>query len=120
MKWQIKPILMMIAVTLLTSTGQILWKYSSLQQVATGQVFNLLLLFGFVSYGLGSALLIIALKYGDLSMLYPFVALSFVWVSIMSIILFNEHVSILNWLGITAIIIGVSLIGYGSRRVQHG
>src|SRR3989339_322802 len=79
---------------------------------------NIPLWIGFICYGLGSLLMILALKYGDLSLVYPFIALSFVWVNILSIIFFSEHVKILNWLGITAIIIGVSLIGYGSSRLK--
>jgi undecaprenyl phosphate-alpha-L-ara4N flippase subunit ArnE len=71
---------------------------------------------GVISYAIGAILLIIALKYGDLSLIYPFVALSFIWVALLSIVIFHERISLINWLGIFIIIIGVSLIGYGSKK----
>ena len=74
------------------------------------------MILGFVCYGLGAILLIIALKYGDLSLIYPFIALSFVWVNIASIFLFGEFISTINWIGIAAIMLGVSLIGYGGSK----
>ena len=77
---------------------------------------NIPLIGGFISYAIGAVFLIIAFKYGDLSLVYPFVALSFIWVNIASIFLFNEAVIIMNWMGVIGILIGVSLIGYGSRK----
>ncbi|MGV8150725.1 MAG: EamA family transporter [Candidatus Woesearchaeota archaeon] len=112
-----KAILLVITCTLFTSIGQILMKMGAAK---TGSFFDVItnvpLILGFLSYGIGAVLLIISLKYGELSLVYPFIALSFIWVSILSIYLFNEHVSVWNWLGLTAILIGVSLIGYGSSK----
>ena len=112
-----KAILLVILCTFLTSTGQILWKLGANNMSSAATIFhNWPLLLGYLVYGLGAGLLIGSLKYGDLSMLYPFVSLSFVWVNIASIFIFGEFVSILNWVGITSILIGVSLIGYGSSK----
>jgi multidrug transporter EmrE-like cation transporter len=110
-------IILVIICTIFTSVGQILMKLGTAK---TGSILEIItnvpLILGFVSYGIGAVLLIISLKYGELSLVYPFIALSFIWVSIASIYLFNEHVSIFNWLGLTAILIGVSMIGYGSGK----
>src|SRR3989339_274780 len=115
----IRPITLVTLCTVFTSAGQILFKIASGNLNSFHQIIiNIPLWIGFICYGLGSLLMILALKYGDLSLVYPFIALSFVWVNILSIIFFSEHVKILNWLGITAIIIGVSLIGYGSSRLK--
>jgi uncharacterized membrane protein len=116
-KTSIKSIMLVIICTILTSTGQILFKYStsnlgSIHSIIT----NIPLLAGFIFYGLGAIVLILALREGELSILYPFIALSFVWVALLSIQLFGEHVSLINWLGIVGIIFGVSLIGYGSGK----
>jgi uncharacterized membrane protein len=120
-----KPILLVIFCTIFTSAGQIFFKLASQNLNSLNDIFtNYFLILGFISYGLGSVLMIIALKYGDLSLVYPFVALSFVWVTLLSIILFEEMVYLINWFGIIAIIVGVSLIGYGSskevKEVKHG
>jgi multidrug transporter EmrE-like cation transporter len=112
-----KPIIFVIICTLLTSSGQILWKTAARNIGDISSILmNIPLWAGFVCYGLGSILLIIALKYGELSVVYPFIALSFVWVTLASIKIFSEPVSLANWLGIVSIIIGVSLIGYGSTK----
>jgi drug/metabolite transporter (DMT)-like permease len=91
-------------------------KIGSNQLSDFSSIFNLYLISGLVFYAIGAVLLIIALKYGDLSMIYPFIALSFIWVTILSTYIFNEHVSVINWLGIIAILLGVSLIGQGGRK----
>jgi len=55
-----------------------------------------------------------ALRGGDLSVLYPFVSLSYIWVMLLSIKMLGEKMTKLKWLGILLIISGVSLIGLGS------
>jgi multidrug transporter EmrE-like cation transporter len=111
----IRAIIIVILCTILTSAGQILLKIASKNIDSFYVVItNIPLIIGCILYGAGAILLIIALKYGELSVLYPFIALSFVWVTISSIFIFNEHVTIMNWLGIVSILVGVSLIGRGS------
>ena len=65
-------------------------------------------------YAVGTILFIPALKGGDLSILYPFVALAYVWVSLLSVKFLGEKMNLVKWIGIALIIIGVSLIGIGS------
>jgi uncharacterized membrane protein len=60
-------------------------------------------------------LFIPALKGGDLSVLYPFVALAYIWVSLLSVKFLGEKMNKFKWLGIALIIIGVSFIGIGSN-----
>ena len=116
-KIHLKPIILVICCTIFTSLGQILWKFGSKDISGIYSIItNVPILLGFLSYAIGAVLLIVALKYGDLSLVYPFVALSFIWVNIASIFLFNEAVSIINWIGVLIILLGVSLIGYGSGK----
>lgn len=110
-------IILVIICTIFTSVGQILMKSGTERTDSIFEIItNIPLILGFISYGIGAVLLIISLKYGELSLVYPFIALSFIWVSIASIYLFNEHVSLINWAGLTAIILGVSMIGYGGGK----
>ena len=71
---------------------------------------------GLALYGVGALLLIIALRTGDLSVLYPIIATGFIWVALLSSVIFGDALSLQGWLGIVAIMIGVSLIGIGSRK----
>ena len=71
------------------------------------------LIIGILIYGLSMIIFIPALKGGDLSVLYPFVGLVYVWVSIYSIFMLKEKMNLLKWLGIATIMLGVSFIGLG-------
>jgi uncharacterized membrane protein len=99
--------------TLLTAAGQLLFKLglNSLDPTLFGIITNYQLLLGFLLYGIGSVVLVISLKYGELSVLYPILALSFVWVAILSSTVLNEHINALKIVGIGCIILGVSAIG---------
>ena len=116
-KLGIKSILLVIISTILIAIGHVFFKFSvghldSIHSIIT----NIPLILGFVFYALASLMLILALQRGHLSVIYPFIALSFIWVTILSIIIFHEHVYIHNWIGIIAIIVGVSLIGISSSK----
>jgi uncharacterized membrane protein len=75
---------------------------------------NYNLIFGSLSYAVGTFLFIPALKGGELSVLYPFVSLVYIWVSLLSIWILKEKMNKFKWFGILLIIIGVSFIGFGS------
>jgi drug/metabolite transporter (DMT)-like permease len=69
---------------------------------------------GIIIHILGTIIFITALTGGDLSVLYPIVSLSYVWVCIYSVFLLNEKMNKLKWLGILVVVAGVSLIGIGA------
>lgn len=75
---------------------------------------NYNLFIGVLFYAFGTICFVPALKYGELSVLYPLVSLSYIFVAIYSRIMLKEKMNIYKWLGITAILVGVSLIGIGS------
>ena len=86
-------------------------KLSSVSALAT----NYYLFGGVALYAIGTVLFIPALKGGDLSVLYPFVALTYIWVSLLSVKFLGEKMNKYKWIGIALIIIGVSFIGIGSN-----
>ena len=75
---------------------------------------NYYLFLGVIFYGIGTVLFIPALKGGDLSILYPLIALTYIWVSFLSIKMLGEKMNRFKWIGILLIIIGVTFIGLGS------
>jgi uncharacterized membrane protein len=77
-------------------------------------IYNKYLIIGIIFYGLSTILFIPALKGGELSVLYPFVATVYIWVSLLSVKMLNEKMNKFKWLGILLIIIGVIFIGIGS------
>lgn len=105
--------------TIFTAGGQILFKMASadLSLDLLAQLTNYHLITGFVAYGIGAVMLVVSLKHGELSVLYPIYALNFIWVSILSPYFFeSDYMNAVKWFGVIAIVIGVSLIGMGSRN----
>ena len=107
---------LVILATLVGSFGPILLKKASAKKLSSisSLIKNYHLFGGVFIYALGTILFIPALKGGDLSILYPFVALTYIWVSILSVKFLGEKMNSTKWLGIAFIIIGVSFIGFGS------
>lgn len=112
-----KAFLIIVLCTVFTALGQLFWKLSAktFGISIAGTILNYYLILGFLSYGLGAILLIFALRKADLSVIYPFVSLSFIWVALLSILFLHESISIIHWAGMIAIIIGVALIARGAR-----
>jgi len=115
-KWAIALIIFM---TLITSTAQIFYKMAAtnLSFSIEGILLNWPLWIGTFLYVISSVLMIISFKGGDISVLYPLIALSYVWVSLVSPRVFpTDSMNTLKWFGVVSIIAGVSLIGIGSRK----
>ena len=66
---------------------------------------------GYCLYGLSTVLLILALRDGELSILYPVIALTYVWVTLLSIWLFHEVINAWKTAGIVVIVLGVAVLG---------
>lgn len=112
-----KGIILVIIATLLTSLGQIFWKFGS--YYVTGDIFSWLIppiILGFASYGLAAFFLIIALKHGELSTLYPIVATSYVWVALLSPLFFSDSFSVIKFIGIGIIILGITVLTRGEKN----
>jgi drug/metabolite transporter (DMT)-like permease len=72
---------------------------------------NSRLLAGYSLYGISTILLIIALRHGELSLLYPVIALTYVWVAILSVLVFHEYMNPLRLAGVAVIVAGVAILG---------
>ena len=106
------PILVIILATFIGSFGALYLKKSANQfnLSLNGTIKNKNLLIGILFYGLSSIIFIITLKFGPLSVLYPVVATSYIWVALLSIKFLNEKINLFKWLGILFIILGVIFI----------
>lgn len=81
-----------------------------------GLVTNIPLMVGYCLYGINTVLLVLALREGELSMLYPIIALSYVWVTLASYSLLHEHPNFYKNAGIAVIVLGVAVLGRGGRK----
>jgi drug/metabolite transporter (DMT)-like permease len=107
-------IISIILATIFTTAGQLLWKFG-VKGISDGAgaiaYINWPIFFGCVVYGLAAILMIIALKFSELSKIHPFLALGFVWVTLFAPIFLGEIISLTRISGIIVIIIGVIFIG---------
>ena len=114
--------LLVLFTTLLTSSAQILWKKGSatLTFSILGVLANNYIMGGLLIYIVGGILIIISFRGGEVSVLYPIIATSYIWVSFLSIKFLGEIINHFKWIGIASIIAGIILIGYGSKDAVPG
>jgi multidrug transporter EmrE-like cation transporter len=77
---------------------------------------NVWLVTGYGLYGISTVLLVLALRDGELSILYPVIALTYVWVTLLSYYYLHERLGPLKVTGIAVIVAGVAIIGRTERK----
>ncbi|HUS04960.1 MAG TPA: EamA family transporter [Bryobacteraceae bacterium] len=118
-----RSIILVFCCTILGAAAQIFMKmgantlaYPTVLQTILHIGTNVPLIAGYILYGISTLLLIVALKTGQLSVLYPIISLTYVWVTILSVIVFNESVNIYKAVGLAIIMLGVAVLGMDSRK----
>ena len=116
-----KPVALFLILlfTAFSTAGQYLYKLGagSLKLEPLAIITNYPVIVGLFFYVIAAALLMYALKKAELSVIYPFIGLGYVWVAFVAFFFFSEKLPLINWLGIGFIVLGVSLVGYGA---EHG
>ena len=69
------------------------------------------ILIGLILYGLSMVVWLGAISRTDISLAYPLLSLSYIFLTISAIIFLNEHVSFTRWMGVILIFIGTIYIG---------
>jgi len=114
-----QPVALVFCCTILGAGAQVLMKTGANHMAAPGllgMLSNLPLMGGYCLYGLSTLLLVLALKDGELSLLYPVIALTYVWVTALSFLIFHDTINPWKLLGIVLIVSGVGVLGKGGRR----
>ena len=101
-----KGIYLMIVSSICACIGQLLWKMS----VEHGII---VLLLGFLFYGIGALFMLVAYKFGSLSVLQPMISLNYVLSVVLASVVLSEPITLMRIIGIFIIIVGVVLIGGG-------
>jgi drug/metabolite transporter (DMT)-like permease len=125
-----KSVYMVLGCTVFAATAQVLLKFganhpmpgvtpadtSTWMPFLAALLSNYYLLLGYCFHSGNALLLILALRDGELSMLYPIIALTYVWVNLLSMYFFHEHMNVWKAGGILLVISGVALLGRASSR----
>jgi len=114
-----KSFLLLCGCTLISASAQILMKMgvskvTSLNPLALAT--NMPLVAGYALYGLFCLMMILALRQGELSLLYPVISLAYVWVTILSYFVFHDTLNPTKLLGIGTVMIGVALLGRQRKK----
>ena len=116
-----RAVLIVVACTFMGAAAQVLIKVGANRLGHAGfvetvlAIFTILPLFaGYFLYGIFAALLVYALRDGELSIVYPVIALTYVWVTILSVVVFHETINPMKAIGVTIIVAGVAVLGRGS------
>lgn len=82
-----------------------------------GVITNVKLFLGYCLLGVQTVLMALALKGQELSKLYPIIAMTYVWVILLSLIMLpGEHMNFFRSIGIAFIVGGVSVLGLGVKK----
>lgn len=121
---QRRSFILVVCCTIIGAGAQILIKKGTgllgenptMVDIALAMVLNPWLLTGFSMYGVSMVLLVLALRHGELSLLYPVFALTYVWVTILSVLILHESMNAFKLAGIAIIVGGIAVLGRGSSR----
>jgi drug/metabolite transporter (DMT)-like permease len=118
-----QAILIVICCTLLVAVGQYLIKLGANQLSHAGLVATMIgiitippLFAGYCLYAVFTVLFVYALRHGELSILYPLIALGYVWVTITAVVAFHESMNPMKVTGLAVIVAGVAVLGWGGGK----
>lgn len=86
-------------------------------QTAIGMVTIPHLFAGYACYGLFTVIMVLALKHAELSLLYPIMALTYVWLPLISVLWLGEPINATIIGGIGVITLGVAVLGRGEKAI---
>ena len=118
---QRRSILLVACCTIIGAAAQVLIKKGagalgpnpSMIQAALAMLLTPWLFAGYSMYGVSTILLVLALRHGQLSLLYPMFAMTYVWVTILSVLVFHEPMNPWKLAGIATIVAGIVVLGRG-------
>lgn len=99
-----KGIIFILISALLACVGQLLWKLSAEHGI-------FVLLIGFVCYGIGALFMLLAYRYGEVSVLQPMLSVNYILAVLLGLIVLQEPITITKIIGIFVISVGVVCIG---------
>lgn len=113
MKTEIWAMALVVSGTIVGSFAPLLLKLGMLSKKVTikNLLLNIKVISGIFLYFISSLFFVIALKGGELSVLYPFVAFGYIWVTINSRVFLKEKITNSKMIGIFFIFSGIIIIG---------
>lgn len=116
MKTPAASIVLVLVASFIGSFGAVFLKSGSEKlRLGLRHFFNLRLAIGVSLYLLSTCFFVVALKNGELTVLYPLVALGNIWTLLWARLFFKEPLTRDKFAGLFFILVGVFFIGLGNR-----
>jgi multidrug transporter EmrE-like cation transporter len=90
--------------------------HPTMMETAVGILTRPMLFSGYALLGISTILFVLALRKGELSVLYPVLTLGYVWVTILSVLVFHDSMNLFKIAGVTVIIVGVGVLGRATNK----
>lgn len=101
---------LMLLSSCMTCVGQLMWKLAAAD---TNLIYYII---GIGLYGLGALVMMVALRFGDLSVLHPMLSFGFIASVFLGYYVLNEAITIKKIIGILCIIIGLIFMSIGGQK----
>ena len=116
-----RSFLLVLCCTIIGAAAQVLIKKGAgalganptMVQTALAMLLTPALFAGYSMYGVSTILLVLALRHGQLSLLYPVFAMTYVWVAVLSVVVFHESMNPYKLAGVLTIVGGIAVLGRG-------
>lgn len=111
----LSSILLVVVASVFGSFGMVFFKAgaSNLTGGIRGLIFNWRVFVGISLYLMSSVFFVLAMKHGELSILYPLVSLGTVWTMIWARIFFGERVTKAKFAAVGLIVAGIVFLNLG-------
>ena len=107
-----KGIIMMLFSATLACIGQLLWKLASRDGLI------ILVIIGLWLYGFGALLMILALRYGELSILHPMMSFGYILSLLLGAIVLKEQITMMRCVGVLFIILGLIFLSSSDMEAR--
>jgi drug/metabolite transporter (DMT)-like permease len=115
-----RAVWLVVFCTFIVAVAQILMKsgadYAKVHPGPIGIVTNPVLVVGYGLYAVVTVLIVVAFKDGELSVLYPILSLSYLWVAVLSFFIFHDTLNAYKLIGVSVIMCGVAVLGRGTKQ----
>ena len=107
-----KGIALILFSAALACTGQLLWKLASRDNSI------ILIIIGLGLYGLGALMMILALRYGELSVLHPMMSVGYVLSLFLGALVLDEEITLTKIIGVAVIIVGLIFLSSSETEAE--
>lgn len=108
-------IVLILTSALMTCSGQLCWKLGAIHTEYTLAFY----LVGFVLYGMGALLMMVAFRFGEMSVLHPMLSVGFIGSLFLGGIFLNEDITIKKIAGILFILVGICFLSRQEKDKQE-